>query len=189
MTYLFLDSTKDMIVGLLDENFKWLDYKRIESTKASQFIHGLIDELLSKNNLEVQKLEALFTVAGPGSYTGMRLSSGIEKIFSLAGIRTYSFYHYQVLEEFSNEGIFLMNAFKGEHFVYSWSIEKKENFLCKEEELAPILSQASSKQFTLEDAISILYQNPQILKTFEIKLVKMDVFYFRPLHEEFFIKK
>ena len=78
---LFLDTTFGITVGLLDDQNEWLDYSFVDGQKGSAVIHKIILDLLEKNNLSIKNVKALFQIAGPGSYTGMRVSDGISQIF------------------------------------------------------------------------------------------------------------
>ena len=78
--YLFVDTTDKITFGLLDDQFQWKEYfydpKMVISTK----IHLLIHEVLKKYELTFSDLNSIIYCAGPGSYTGMRVSEGISQI-------------------------------------------------------------------------------------------------------------
>ena len=79
--YLFIDTTKDVTVGLVDNNFEWLEYEYFKDAKGSALIHKCIYEQLEKQNKTIDDLVGVLQVAGPGSYTGMRVSEGVSQIF------------------------------------------------------------------------------------------------------------
>ena len=48
--FLFIDTTYVVTVGLLNEEFKWVGYKRISSNKSSLVLHEMIHESLEEAN-------------------------------------------------------------------------------------------------------------------------------------------
>ena len=66
-------------------------------------------------------MQQVFTIAGPGSYTGVRLAAGITQILELVeNLQVFSFYHFQVPQLLGmGEGIWMCPAFKGEYFFFN----------------------------------------------------------------------
>lgn len=121
MSYLFIDTTKFLTLGLLDSEFNWVSYNETSDRKGSATIHYLLDDILKENNIDVLKLKGIFQVAGPGSYTGMRLGEGIAQIFEWHSIAIYSVYHFEVpFMVGTKSGAWVAQAFKGEAFIFSW---------------------------------------------------------------------
>lgn len=130
--YLFFDSSEFLCVGLLDEHFEWLDYKKLTTKKNSEIFHGTVFEMLNKHQLEITQLSGVLQVAGPGSYTGMRLSEGMCQVLEWHGIAIYSFTHFRIPEILGVEkGAWISEAFKGELFVYHWNKDKSGTELIK----------------------------------------------------------
>ncbi|MBF0299991.1 MAG: hypothetical protein HQK51_14795 [Oligoflexia bacterium] len=125
---LFLDTTFYMIIGLLNENNKWIDYYHSNEQKSSALIHKQIDEIIKKNNFKKEAINRVIHVAGPGSYTGVRVSRGISEVFALLDRQVFSFYHFDVPKYLEiKKGLWFAKAFKGEFFVYEWNYNNIEN--------------------------------------------------------------
>jgi tRNA threonylcarbamoyladenosine biosynthesis protein TsaB len=147
--YLFIDSTLGLEIGLLDSQFRWVDFSTYDSKKPSEIIHFEIHQLLNKHHLKLKSLEC-FTTSGPGSYTGMRTSEGLVQVLALSGMKIYSFYHFEVPKLTGvKEGFWVTNAFKGQVFVYTWNEEKEEKLLINKENFQIHNDQIG---FTLDDS-------------------------------------
>lgn len=147
MTWLYTDTTDHLVYGLLDKNFEWMDYFDISSRKSSSELHFSISEMCSKNNVDPANLSGHLFAAGPGSYTGMRVSEGMAQVFEWQDISIYSFYHFEVpgmLDK--HEGIWFSEAFKGEFFVYD--INKKSSKLYLEKDFVDLVSSFKGPLYT-----------------------------------------
>jgi tRNA threonylcarbamoyladenosine biosynthesis protein TsaB len=190
MSYLLLDTTNGLTVGLLSKKLEWINYHFSEEKKPSEVIHFKINELLESNNVNLKDV-TLITVAGPGSYTGMRLSEGISNIFMICGIKTLSFFHFEVPAFLGvNEGRFVTNAFKGQYFSYYWQNSKVERNLINSTEIdfsKKVYTNIDDNKFT--DSIStsklILENNEILFKKIIERGTCEKSFYFRALDEEF----
>lgn len=121
MAYLFIDTSDHLVLGLLDEDYNWLELLETEDKKSSASIHSHIYNLLEPRGLKVKDIKGLFQVAGPGSYTGMRISEGISQVLEWQNIPIYSFYHFSVPYILGMEkGAWVSKAFKNEIFLYEW---------------------------------------------------------------------
>ena len=178
MHSLFLDTTSGLILGLLDESFHWLDYEVNKDNRPSEIIHSKIFYLLNKFYLDFQNIRLIY-IAGPGSYTGMRLSEGLADIVKWNNIETYSFYHFEVPQYIGvKSGQWITNAFKKEIFSYKWN----ENESSKE-----LLISCDNKQvYTLEKTQEIIHKNPMEIFSKIVHLKEnRETYYFRTLEEEF----
>lgn len=127
MKSLYVDTSKYITIGLLDSSFEWIDYQVLRDLKASAAIHFLINEMCSRNNIDLKEINNFFYCAGPGSYTGMRVGSGIAQIMKITNKKIFSFYHYEVPSIVGiKDGKWVSDAFKKELFVYTWN--EKEYF-------------------------------------------------------------
>ncbi len=134
MKYLFLDTTSVLKVGILDDSFNWIVYEQVQVSKPSEIIHSKIFHLLKDHKIDLKK-SGLIYIAGPGSYTGMRLSEGIVETFKLNEISVYGLYHYQIPQYSGvNKGKWICDAFKSQYFVYEWDKEQSKNFLINKSE-------------------------------------------------------
>ena len=120
--HLYLDTTHGIQLGLLNNQYDWIEINNLGELKSSAVIHAYINDLLVKYNQEILDISSLVYCAGPGSYTGMRVSEGIAQIFEMAQIKLYSFYHFEIPQIYGNQhGKWLDHAFKGEIFIYDWN--------------------------------------------------------------------
>ena len=85
MAYLFVDTSHLLHVGVLDKDFKWLKSEVVETRKTSEILHEIIRSILEECRIEIPKLQGLITIAGPGSYTGMRVGDLINLDFNIVG--------------------------------------------------------------------------------------------------------
>jgi tRNA threonylcarbamoyladenosine biosynthesis protein TsaB len=195
MKAIYLDTTKNMTIGILDENYSWLKLIPYNETKSTEGLHFKLLEMLEDLNLEIKDIGALFTVSGPGSYTGMRVSEGIAQIFIWQGIKTNSFYHFQVPELLGKEKyIFVCKAFKGEFFLKGHNEERLLNLSDLEKTLKKyrdegieIFSHYPEGDFGKYSFTSdvIAKESSKIFPKIFNDNVLMGPFYFRPLEKEF----
>ena len=135
MSYLYLDTSDHLIVGLLDHSLEFLNLTEIPEKKSSGIIHKVIFEILQQHQIGPLELKGIIQVAGPGSYTGMRLSHGIAQVFQWQGIEYYGFYHFEVpLLLGVLEGYWIAKAFKREVFSYHWKGKEHASFLHPEKD-------------------------------------------------------
>jgi len=135
-TSLYIDSSEHLVLGLLNKELKWIDFLDTKERKGSGILHGLLHELLEKQNVSFKDIDKVFFTAGPGSYTGMRLGEGMCQVLEMEAIQINSFYHFEVpflLGEQS--GVWISKAFKKEIFVYQWDGDKSETGLIPEDSL------------------------------------------------------
>lgn len=116
--YIFLDTTTDFTLGLLDKEFNWLSFEKVTTKRTSEILHEKIFTLLNDFSLKIDQIEAYFSVSGPGSYTGMRVSEGLNQILELEGKKIISFPSY-FLAEFvtSSWDLWVYPAFKNEVYT------------------------------------------------------------------------
>lgn len=198
--YLFFDSSEFLCVGLLDENFEWLDYKKLVTKKNSEVFHGTVFEMLNKHQLEITQMKGILQVAGPGSYTGMRLSEGMCQVLEWHKIPIFSFTHFKVPEILGVEkGAWISEAFKGEIFVYFWNQKKSGTELMKkaDRDEAQILQKISDYYgpvYTHYDSgvydclftgDLIRHRAPEIFSYVIEHKLREPPFYYRELEDEF----
>lgn len=199
--YLYMDTSDHLVVGLLNESFGWVDFLELEGAKNSGRIHAAIFDMLQKAGLEAKSLKAIFQNAGPGSYTGMRVSEGISQIFEWEGIPVYSFFHFEVPSFLGIEsGKWLAKAFKGEFFILTWDKEKEERVLIdlvaskevlKGQKVYCHFRKSLEKDFAEE--LSTFIETGELIKTqgakiFSLVLSKarrLSPYYFRTIDQEF----
>ena len=81
MISLVIDTcTNNIVIGLLEDT-KIID-KTIEVNDkdlSGKFI-PMVEDLLSKNNITIQKIDTIFVAVGPGSFTGIRIGVTFAKV-------------------------------------------------------------------------------------------------------------
>ncbi len=196
MSYLFLDTTSGVRIALWEEKKNVFAHTFTQNAKGSQVLHSQVYQILKENNLSIEDLKGLIYIAGPGSYTGMRLSVGFADILKWQEMSVYSFYHFEVPHLVGvDSGQWFSTAFKGEYFLYEWEGDKSEKGLFSQEELMKRLTHKniySLNQLSSLSDIESEYTNELILKKAEVlfpllisKKYNREAFYYRNIDEEF----
>lgn len=202
MATLFIDTTYDVAIGLLDKDNRWLGLKRFREKKSSSILQPEVLKLLAANNVKPRDLEAVVTVAGPGFYTGIRLSEGFSDVFKFFNIPHYAFYSYDIPEWCGeSSGLWVTKAYRGEYFFHAWGNSEGRNEMVPAKDLEEYLKNAS-QIFTHTDGsldamalsfIKDLKKTEELLEQFPEKIfsrvlagkMEMESFYFRPPEDEF----
>jgi tRNA threonylcarbamoyladenosine biosynthesis protein TsaB len=136
LSYLFIDSTYELSLGVLDDGLNWLVFESHGGgQKASAIIQARSYELLSKFKLNPKELTGIIIVNGPGFYTGLRLAEGFADVFTFFGVKQFSLYSYEIPLWCGHEaGTWFTKAYRGEYFYYHWdnSGSKQELLSVKE---------------------------------------------------------
>lgn len=201
MSYLFIDSTYDLTLGVLDDGFEWLSFERFSGQKASAIIQTKSYELLHRHGLRTEKLSGVITVKGPGFYTGLRLAEGFSDVFKYFGVRQFSFYSYEIPNWCGfHSGVWFTKAYRGEYFFYRWNQEEAFQELVSSKNLEKELIEDKyfiHSSVSLDDISSALIKDPtetHILLQKHSKLIfkqvidfdlQRDPFYFRAPEDEF----
>lgn len=203
--YLYMDTSDHLVVGLLNDKFEWLEFIELEGARNSGRIHGAIYEILIRHNLESKNLTAVIQNAGPGSYTGMRVSEGISQIFEWQGIPVCSFFHFEVPEMLGvSQGKWIAKAFKGEFFVSIWNGKQRTTELLnsavaadlvKNEKLYCHFKKSLEKDFL--DCSKNFYETGELIfgqctKLFPLVLERksrLSPYYFRTVDQEFKVSR
>lgn len=191
MSYLYVDTTQMIQIGLLSNDFEWISFKKFDSKQSSAKLHFYIYEILQENKLEISDVEKIFYCAGPGSYTGMRVSQGMIDVLNWQGVAFNSFYHFEIPKMCGAlQGVWYANAFKGEYFVYRWSEKEDYKILVKEEELEKHLEHFQKFSFCNEkDCVGtqeLIYEKSEIIFKDIVKMdQKRELYYYRSLDQEF----
>ncbi len=201
MSFLFIDSTYDVTLGILDEEMDWVDLRRHKGLKASTIIQAEVFDLFRKHSIDPRGLGAVIFVNGPGFYTGLRLSEGFSDVFEFFGVPHYSFYSYEVPRWCGVEkGRWFTKAYRGEYFLHDWDGEGQRSRLLSSTELPTMepceryfihsetsLDELSSK-FVPDpvQTVDLLREQPKAI--FQQVLgqgLRREVFYFRAPEDEF----
>lgn len=192
-THLFLDSSLYLQFGLLDENFKWIDHILIETTKSSNILHSELNRMMEKNRVSFDDIDTVFSVSGPGSYTGIRLVEGISQILTWQGKEVLSIYHFEIpkIVGFSS-GVWMSEAFKGEAFLYQWNMNKEKKELLPKTLLSDFDEEnlfshrTDFGSFPTTSTSAMVFENPSKIFSYMLnnKTVR-EPYYYRELESEF----
>ncbi len=195
MHSLYVDSTSGLVIGLLDSDFKWVEYSDTKEKKPSEVIHVEIYNLVKKYNLNLKEMNFFFS-AGPGSYTGMRLGEGIAQILAWDEKKVFSFHHFDAPRLLGvQKGYWVTNAFKGQVFVYNWDnsnntatkeLFNSADFKITDPALGYTLSHDVKDFENLKTTKELIHQSSEGIfsKVFSEKMREAP-YYFRTLDEEF----
>lgn len=191
---LFVDSSDNLTLGLLDDNLDWLEFKRFPNKKSSGVFHGLVEELLSSHGKTLFDLDRVFYGAGPGSYTGIRLVEGFCQILRWRNIKTNSFYFFELAKIVGTpKGVWISEAYKGEFFLYFWDGDKSETKLVKKDEINDhiaegdfLISQGTIEGIETESVVDLIRENSKLIFS-DIKNADevKEPFYYRTIENEF----
>lgn len=79
MTYLFIDTANSFIISIIKDN-KIIYYKNDESNSdTSSKVMPILNEAFKSCNLNINDIDKIFVVNGPGSFTGIRVGVTIAK--------------------------------------------------------------------------------------------------------------
>jgi tRNA threonylcarbamoyladenosine biosynthesis protein TsaB len=201
LSVLFIDSSYDITLGLLDDNREWLDLRTFRGQRASHTLQTESFHLLKNSGLHVKDLGAIVSIAGPGFYTGLRLSEGFSDVTKFFQVPHFSFYSYEIPAWLGHsEGAWITKAYRGEYFVFEWSgvHESKKLVAVNElgslvlpakvfihsdtsldEKLRPITTNAVSTMDLLKRSPKKIFES-----VFNLKLER-ESFYFRAPEDEF----
>jgi len=199
VAHLFVDSTYDLTLGLLKDDFSWAKYVHFPDKKASEILQLETLKLCSEFGIQVPDLSSVMHISGPGFYTGLRLSEGFVDVFKFGGTKTYSYYTYELLPLLGIiSGYWITKAYRGEYFIHS--LEDKKNTLIPSKELKEFLVDKSSFYIHSDKAIDdlgresmphavstsdLLGENPQALQHIIKENFQRESYYFRAPEDEF----
>lgn len=202
MSYLFIDSTYELSLGVLDDGLNWLAFESHGGgQKASAIIQARSYELLSKFNLNPKELSGIVIVNGPGFYTGLRLAEGFADVFTFFGVKQFSLYSYEIpLWCGYQSGTWFTKAYRGEYYYYHWNGAESNQVLLTTKEIESgfkgqqifIHSHASLDSISTAlisqpiETTDLLKKHPkQIFGQVIQNNLKRESFYFRAPEDEF----
>ncbi len=202
---LYLDTTEWPVFGLLDEEGKWIDYNEVHEKRNASQIHAWMQSMFEKNGVSFRDITKVVKTAGPGSYTGVRISDGIGQVLEWQKREVFSFYHFEIPRLLGYEkGKWVSVAYKGEMFVYSWDGDNHETSLVLKDKFVKDFSESSAAEKKLyfthfvpslglefpdgaPNETSLMIRNHSV-NVFPVVLkneIKRQIFYYRPLEKEF----
>lgn len=201
MALLFIDSTYDLSLGLLNDKFEWLGFRHFKGQKASAVLQKEAHELLQENGIKVKDLSGIISAAGPGFYTGLRLSEGFADVFKAFGIPAYSLYSYEIPKLLgTSSGVWMTKAYRGEYFFHHWDNSEGKDILVSAKELSHHCSNLNSVFVPSDSALDelalgllpirtstqeIIKGNPALLRKVVENQWRRESFYFRAPEDEF----
>lgn len=204
MASLFIDSTYDITLGILDNNLGWMKFDKFIGQKASAIIQTETHNMLKPLGLKLSDLESIITIAGPGFYTGLRLSEGFADVLIFSGLKHYSFLSSNIpLLAGIDSGTWMTKAYRGEYFFHSWKGKDARNELVPSKDLEKFLATVDMSSFYIHSDSAIddfsrnmlgdfsatcdlIKKNPQpIFSQVLLANMKIDSFYFRAPEDEF----
>ena len=85
MYSLILDSSNvELIVGLANDDVKIAEIRYDAWQRQSEFMIQEISNILKRANISPKEIGEVITTIGPGSYTGVRISLTIAKVYAYA---------------------------------------------------------------------------------------------------------
>lgn len=205
MTTLYIDTTYDITLGLLDDAMSWTDLRHFKSQKASSTLQVEAHKLLSDFKIDPKNLTNIVTVAGPGFYTGLRLSEGFADVFQFFNVNNLSFYSYDIPKWCGfKSGVWITKAYRGEYFFHHWDGAESKDVLISAAELADYLKPLTNifihSATSLDEKLSALMgevtSTNDLLRSHADKIFtnifpnsKKESFYFRAPEDEFRVAK
>jgi tRNA threonylcarbamoyladenosine biosynthesis protein TsaB len=148
-----------------------MSFAKFSGKKGSSIFQKEAWSLLSAHGLKPKELEAVVTVAGPGFYTGLRLSEGAADVFKFFHIPHYSFYTYDIPRLVGIEsGVWMTKAYRGEFFFHRWNKTSKHNDLLTTKDFPEYASKIEDVYIHSEAAIDDLIREhlPKRSSTFDL---------------------
>lgn len=188
-------------MGILDDDLGWINFERFSGQKASAIIQKETYNLLKNSGLKLAQIDKIFCVAGPGFYTGLRLSEGFADVLVFSGIPHFSFLSYDVPQMTGvRSGVWMTKAYRGEYFFHFWDESGGHNKLVSARELEEFLKTVDRSNFYIHseaaiddfsrNLIAIRLSTHDLLKDHSRKIFskvdsKVESFYFRAPEDEF----
>ena len=204
MAYLFIDSTYDITLGILGDDLGWIRFETFANQKASAIIQKETFNLLSNSKMRMDDLKGVVTVAGPGFYTGLRLSEGFADVLIFSGKEHLSFLSYEIPRLTGiPRGTWMTKAYRGEYFFHLWDGAEVRNELVAAKDLEGFMTSVDRSNFYIHSDAAIddfsrklldqplttsdllRHHSKQIFSALLRSKSKVDSYYFRAPEDEF----
>lgn len=133
MKTLILDTSSQFLFVSLVIDGKEIYQKVLEGkNNHSEKLMPVIEEAFHINNLEVKDLDRIIVGIGPGSYTGLRISLVIAKMFSWTkNVDLYTISSLDILGSgyFINDGIYTITNIAKKNYLYTKIIKIENNII------------------------------------------------------------
>lgn len=195
MISLYLDTSEGLKLGLLNEEYNWIEYLELDTRRTSDVVHTQIVNLLNKHGSTIKDVDQIILMAGPGSYTGMRVAEGVAQVLELEGKTVYSFHSFRIPSFIDQDSYrWCYPAFKGEIHVRKEDDSSElllkddfEKYVADNDSLTFITHGSNEvREFCQLDTEDKLRNEPVPIFTKVVELKLRDKpFYFRPADVEF----
>ena len=155
--------------------------------------------MLKESRVSIQQVKQVFYVAGPGFYTGLRISHGMADMLCLLGSKLVNIYNFEIPAVLGEESYtWVTKAYRGEVFVYS-SVDKMVKLVPEKEFLQQnwsgkiFIHHQSALDQNMLAKLSNTQQTEELLLNNVAKALQWskasnslrELYYFRPPEEEF----
>ncbi len=193
-----LDSSKKFNI-IIDTSHKvciWLVQKdtivddSITEEQPSKALLIKMHEVLSRNKISLEEIDCFYFCKGPGSYTGLRISQGLEDYLKFNNLNCYDYYSFEILKVIESGYIFISNAFKNEFFVSEFKNDEIHYQKIKKEDLNSYKENKRLLSYDVKlgdiDYLDV-FKNEfnQFFKEVLNRKNQREVFYYRTLSEEY----
>lgn len=195
MISLYLDTSEGLRIGLLNEAYDWVEYLELETRRTSDVVHTQIVTLLEKHGLTIENVDQIILMAGPGSYTGMRVAEGVAQVLEMEKKSVFSFHSFRIPSYLNIDTYrWCYPAFKGEIHVRkedgSSELMLKEDFekYVAEKDSLTFITHGKNEisEFCSVDTDKNLRDEPSnIFRSVVDEKLRDKPFYFRPADVEF----
>ncbi len=201
MSTLFLDTSYNQIVGLLNDQGAWLARSELAGQKSSAILHGKIHQICEECALSPTALKHVLYVAGPGFYTGLRIAYGVADVMRFAGKKISNFYNYEVPRLLGEQNYtWVTKAYRGEVFVHQCVKNESASQLLSEKDFlqrdwqgklyihhAQALDSLMMEKLpgAIETQGLMVQEMPSLFKQLSQTVSDKELHYFRPAEEEF----
>lgn len=190
MFQLLLDSSNIYLSVGLSKNGKVVDKICYQAwQRQSEMMVTEVDNILKRNNVKKEDLDAVVVGIGPGSYTGVRIGVTIAKTIAYSlGIKLYAKSSLSLLKDSMNPTICIFNArsgrsyfgvYEGDKIIHKDCVKANEEVLAYIEAHRDYLINGDTYQLGIESGTFDIIEN--LAKFNESELVE-SVFKLNPIY-------
>ena len=175
---------KDLLIALYEDD-KVLDKEVNDTTNHASKCMPVINDILTRNNLDVHKLNEVIVVIGPGSFTGVRIGATIGKMLAFnlnIPIKTItSLDMYAISNTNDSNKLVLIRDLKGSYGAYYSSDNKiiDEAFYKSTDSLNEYLK--DKEQYIIDNTIDLDKVKEFVNKTEAINPHKVNPIYIKEI--------
>lgn len=176
MISLLLDSSNIKLGVAIAVDNKIVDFKYYDAwQRQSEYMMSEIENLLKNNNIDPKNVDEIISTKGPGSYTGVRISLTIAKIWGFCReIDVFALSSLQVLKKKEEISVCVINARSMRSYIGIY----KGNEVILEDTI-----------YTNEEVKKLLDENPQYVLCGETSYLKREGYETNIFEEMLSIKK